>query len=555
MHSSFALAIAELGGATPEDFSVDIVSTIYYRQGEAFSNLHMRDLLDGAGIGPLAGKVVLVGAKAAALMDVKVTPIGALPGVELNANLVASILDGKWIRVLPSFKVAILIILAAILVSLCSLVLPPLFAIAVTVAMVFLWLLLAVIAMKWVALSLPVMGPLLASAGSSTIILLARARAAALAAAEQAERDVVPATQYLEEALALVEEKDFEEALIMAQHADQSPKKLQGEEVFHLATLRCEILARLGESRLLEISLQKVNNAPNEQLYKLAIVLDEEGYLSHGRSLLEEVYRRDISYEDVEQRLSSLRERSRRGELVVNVRGVRELLGSRFSRVKPLAEGGMGVIFTAEDSRLGKRVAIKVLHPYLMKDEKAIRRFLAEVKAVRALKHPNIVRIFELEKGKAPYYTMEYCDGMTLTKLIEKQKLDKTRSLAVLWGIAKGLEHAHSRKVVHRDLKPDNIIVTKTGTVKIIDFGVAKTELTKGMTEQGEIIGTRKYMAPEQMRGESVDGRADFYALGVIADEMGVGDEPLIKQLMAEDIAQRPTDVAAKLAVLAGLDD
>ena len=177
-----------------------------------------------------------------------------------------------------------------------------------------------------------------------------------------------------------------------------------------------------------------------------------------------------------------------------------------------------------------------------------MKRFLGEVKAVRALKHPNIIRIYDLEKGKAPYYTMEYCPGQTLSAALREGRLDKEQALGIALGIARGLEHAHSMGVIHRDLKPDNILLDQAKEPKIIDFGVAKTEFTQGLTREGELLGTQRYMAPEQERGERIDKRVDIYALGVISVEMGLNErDPLIASMLEQSPEKRPETVAREL--------
>jgi len=205
--------------------------------------------------------------------------------------------------------------------------------------------------------------------------------------------------------------------------------------------------------------------------------------------------------------------------------------GTRLGPYDILAElghGGMGVVYTAQDPRLDRQVAIKVLPPDLTRDEAAKERFLQEAKAASALDHPNICTIHEINEtddGQL-YLVMAHYEGETLKERIERGPLALGDAIDVAKQVGQGLAKAHEAGIVHRDIKPANLIVTGDGTVKILDFGLAKLAGTEGVTQTGSVVGTVAYMSPEQARGEEVDHRTDIWSLGVVLHEMLTGEPP-----------------------------
>jgi len=211
-----------------------------------------------------------------------------------------------------------------------------------------------------------------------------------------------------------------------------------------------------------------------------------------------------------------------------------------------LGSGGMGEVYRARDSRLGRDVAIKVLPSFLSTDSDRLRRFEQEARAAAALNHPNILAVFQMGTYQgAPYLVSELLERETLREQIKRGRLPIRKSIDYGVQIARGLAAAHEKGIVHRDLKPENLFVTKDGRVKILDFGLAKLTqpqsgsdnsaltLTKG-TEAGMVMGTAGYMAPEQVRGETADYRADIFAFGAILYEMLAGKRAFQKPTSAE---------------------
>jgi serine/threonine-protein kinase len=210
--------------------------------------------------------------------------------------------------------------------------------------------------------------------------------------------------------------------------------------------------------------------------------------------------------------------------------------------MRRLGSGGMGTVYQAEQTRIGARVALKVLHPHLSQDEGLRARFYAEAKTVNVVGHPNIVRIFDINEapGGLHYFVMEYLEGEPLSQL--PRPLEPGLLTHLLGEACEALEAAHNAGVVHRDLKPDNLFVVRRESsqrpsLKVLDFGVAKARgpLTHPrLTAVGMVLGTPAYMAPEQWTGQPVDGRADIYALGVTAYLMATGRLPYPRGQVAE---------------------
>ena len=228
------------------------------------------------------------------------------------------------------------------------------------------------------------------------------------------------------------------------------------------------------------------------------------------------------------------------------------MIGSQLAHYRILAklgEGGMGIVYLAEDERLHRKVALKTLPPALAEDPHRLARFEREVKSVAALNHPNIVTIYSVEEtdGKR-FFTMEHVEGKTLAQLIPREGLPLKEFLRIAVPLADALAAAHAKGIQHRDLKPGNVMVNADGRVKVLDFGLAKLrehEQTEAMgfhpqttlTQEGLAIGTLAYMAPEQLRMLSTDHRADLFSLGVVLYEMATGRCPFLGQSTAEVIS------------------
>ena len=212
---------------------------------------------------------------------------------------------------------------------------------------------------------------------------------------------------------------------------------------------------------------------------------------------------------------------------------------------RKLGKGGMGEVYLAEDLKLGRRVALKVLPPNLA-GEKQLRRFDREARLVASLSHPNIVTIFSVEQDRGvSFITMELIEGRTLEQIIPAGGLDRARLFTIALPLVAAVAAAHEKGVIHRDLKPSNVMITDSGQVKVLDFGLAKLEEAEHidaaqepdaatLTQDGAILGTTMYMAPEQARGEPCDARSEVFSLGVILYQMATGDLPFVGESQAE---------------------
>jgi Flp pilus assembly protein TadD/TolB-like protein len=219
--------------------------------------------------------------------------------------------------------------------------------------------------------------------------------------------------------------------------------------------------------------------------------------------------------------------------------------------LRKLGEGGMGEVWLARDTKLDREVAIKVLAPEVAADPERLERFRREAKAVAALNHPNIVTIYSVEEGSdVPFFTMEHVEGTTLSKIIPANGLEPGRFLDLAITLADALSAAHANGITHRDLKPGNIMISATGQLKVLDFGLAKVTReeskevhsdshleTEFLTSEGKILGTTPYMSPEQLKGKAVDQRSDIFSLGTILYAMATGKHPFLADSSAEVIS------------------
>ena len=204
------------------------------------------------------------------------------------------------------------------------------------------------------------------------------------------------------------------------------------------------------------------------------------------------------------------------------------VFAGRYQTLEELGKGGMGMVYKALDKEINEEVAIKLLKPEIAADESTIERFRNELKFARKISHKNVCRMYHIAKeGETPYITMEYVEGEDLKSLIMKKgKMPEEEAVSIAKQVCEGLAEAHELGVVHRDLKPQNIMIDKKSNAKVMDFGIARSVETPGITHTGMMIGTPDYISPEQAEGADTDNRSDIYALGVILFEMVTGSVP-----------------------------
>jgi serine/threonine-protein kinase len=232
------------------------------------------------------------------------------------------------------------------------------------------------------------------------------------------------------------------------------------------------------------------------------------------------------------------------------------VLGGRYRILAPIGSGASAQVFLADDVRLRRRVAVKLLHPGLSGDEAFLKRFRAEAAAAAALSHPHIVAVYDWGEEEEPYLVYELLAGGSLRGLLDAgRRLAVAQALLVGLEAARGLDHAHRRGIVHRDIKPENLLFAEDGRLAVADFGVARALADAAWTEpSGSVMGTARYASPEQARGQLVDGKADVYALGLVLIEAVTGEVPFwsdttIATLMAR--TEKDVEVPDKLGALA----
>jgi len=230
--------------------------------------------------------------------------------------------------------------------------------------------------------------------------------------------------------------------------------------------------------------------------------------------------------------------------------------------ISPLGAGGMGEVYRAKDPRLKREVAVKVLSAEVLGDAERQKRFQREAEAISALNHPNVLSVYDTgSENGTPYIVSELVEGESLRKLLQKGPVPIRRLLDIAVQIADGLAAAHQAGIVHRDLKPENVMLTREGRVKILDFGLAKPlfphtgsaeELTASaaLTDSGVILGTVRYMSPEQASGLPTDFRSDQFSFGLLLYEMATGKQAFVRNTPVQTLSAIVGDEATAISTL-----
>src|SRR5262245_35446545 len=227
-----------------------------------------------------------------------------------------------------------------------------------------------------------------------------------------------------------------------------------------------------------------------------------------------------------------------------------KVIGERFEILQLLGEGGMGAVYKAHDRELERDVALKLIRPELARNPEILQRFKHELILARQVTHRNVIRIFDLGQAAGhKYITMEYLDGRDLRSVLrEKGKLPPEEAAKIVLQICRALEAAHAESVIHRDLKPQNIMLDANGRAYVMDFGIARSAYLPGMTQTGALVGTPEYMSPEQAKGEKLDERSDLFSLGVILYELLIGTSPYHSDTPLATLWRRIQEKAKPLA-------
>ena len=280
------------------------------------------------------------------------------------------------------------------------------------------------------------------------------------------------------------------------------------------------------------ISKRDIGPATVEPYYNLALIYAKNREYQNALLLFEKILAENYNYKDVQSHIELVKEGLRQEKALAESRKTTDSSGpkGRYKLSKKLGQGGMGVVYLAEDTVLNRVVAYKVLPPSVKDNPQVLENFLQEARVAAAINHPNIVTIYDTgSEGVEPYIVMEFVDGISLKELLEKKP---SVPIADLVGISKqicqGLEYAHNKNVIHRDIKPANIMLNKDNMVKIMDFGLAKI-LSSTEAEGTGVKGTPLYMSPEQIQGKRVDHRTDLYSLGCTLYRLATGRPPFIE--------------------------
>lgn len=282
-----------------------------------------------------------------------------------------------------------------------------------------------------------------------------------------------------------------------------------------------------------KLQLLPLDDDVKDILYRLATDMEDTDQLLNAKLVLQHLAQADSGFRDVQARLRRVEQliafHAHETESHTTPTTFLQSNDPRFTVQEEINRGSMGIVYKAYDTVLDETVALKVLNDYLVADPNAVERFKREARAARRLSHPNIVRIHDLfDYGTKKMLSMEYIDGRDLkTILRERGPLSPEETIEILYSVCDALAYAHSNGVVHRDVKPANIMITGRKEVKVTDFGIAKMLLLPEATQSGsQILGTPLYMSPEQISGDPIDPRADIYSLGAMVYEMVSGKPP-----------------------------
>ena len=229
-----------------------------------------------------------------------------------------------------------------------------------------------------------------------------------------------------------------------------------------------------------------------------------------------------------------------------------QIIKERYEIIQLLGEGGMSYVYKANDKQLKRTVAIKTLKPNYVQQEKFVERFKREAQTAANLNHPNIVQIFDWGIGDEPFFVMEYIEGNTLTSIIAKRRTISLNDVLFIGAqVSSGLQAAHSKGLVHRDIKPGNIMITPEGKVKVTDFGIVSLQNEESdITKTGSILGTASYISPEQAQGKPVSKESDLYSLGTVLYELITGSPPFEGDTPIATATKHITDKPERLSFI-----
>lgn len=531
----------------PEDFEASLrYGWIDFRPvpgGEVFPTYPLSAICNGQ-FPPDAfrDKLVFVGTQATGTEDFKITPLGPLPGVAINACVAHGLLHGSSPHRPPPWAHPLGFFLAS---ALGIYLLQGLRRLHATLAFLFgLPLLLlggAVLAYGHMnRLSDPFVFLLLPA-----VILLARVASDRFCARvdEALERSWIEehdaAFVKAKEAFA---REDFEDAAAMANELVRA----HGGRARESAILLVRALLRVGQLSPARQALQNIDGEglQADDLVTLGRACLDANLLDSADGLLSKAYLTKSDHPEIAALLDELAARRSELEGGMSMNSYSSIFDRRYRDVDLIGRGGMAIVYRAYDPERDEIVALKLLSPVYKDDRTVLKRFMREVDAVNQLEHPNIVRVYHVQPGELPYFSMEFLSGQGLRKTIEEDApLPVDRALAISDQLLDALAYAHGRGVIHRDVKPENIVLEANDQVKLVDFGLARLALLTAITQEGASLGTPWYMSPEQFQGKGVDGRSDLYSAGVLLYELLTKELPYPRESIGMQTVMPPTAI------------
>lgn len=291
---------------------------------------------------------------------------------------------------------------------------------------------------------------------------------------------------------------------------------------------KCCVKKKLWDAAKPYIDRLTLEDVSKQDLYEFAGSYEEAKDYDYALKLYKEISDKDLLFRDAAERISRIG-KLLQGNLTLSLEsGVRPALKGqnteRYTNFEMLSSGGMGVVYKAQDKVLMRRVAVKTLSKQFQADKEMLARFLREAQAVATLNHPNIISMYDVCQEEPPYLVMEYFQGESLEQTLGNRKMvSEAESLSIAWQVANGLAYSHSQGILHRDVKPGNLLIDSEGKIKITDFGLARFEFFSSLTQTGQALGTPLYISPEQRLGETVDERTDVYSYGITMVEISSG--------------------------------
>lgn len=309
------------------------------------------------------------------------------------------------------------------------------------------------------------------------------------------------------------------------QQIAKSDKEFNPEIVFNIGlSFLSKDLEDLAYENFTKIADSKIEDkTKTDMLYSIGEAYQDKEIYEKANEFYKKILSIDMEYKDVAKRISDVSENL--GKTPSEKKEARSL-EDRYDDIEKVGEGGMGAIYRAKDKILGRTVALKVIRSEFTADQEALARFIREAQSASALQHPGITTIYDISVEEPVYIAMELVEGGDLYEKLNGKQMEPKEFIPLALDICNALDAAHEKGIVHRDIKLENIMLTKEGKIKVADFGLASITTSPRMTQSGQVMGTPLYMPPEQIKGQPTDNRSDIYALGITFYEMLTGDVP-----------------------------